>query len=197
MPKQEKSPHITAILSSGMLVVAVLFTYFGPLRITTDHQLSMPLELDEIHGIIPQSGNSFLVEYLDGRTIVVKENLQRFKQRAAFTRHSVDKLVLDEKAQVKPDNRPIIKDPEVYPCNPIVGKYNVFFVKGFVYIDAQTFIVIDNKRDYKDCPCNNPKVIRGTEPNCPHIYYNTKKKIMERARECGLGDWFPIERCSS
>ena len=180
---------------SGMLIVAALFAFFMPLTLQTVEAETYLIEAGQIERIVPTAdGTSFYIEEKSGRTIFAQESYAFFKKRAAFNRHKplarateIDgTLVFDPTAASLSDTE---------PCNPSVDGYNVYHVQGFIYIDPTTFIVIDQNRTFGDCPCDDDAVRRGKKANCPHVHHRTKKKIIDQARICGLGDRFPVRRC--
>lgn len=177
-----------------ILIFAGLFHYFLPIAVKSDKAASVLLLPDDIDAILAPANpeqSYFFIEFKDGRTVCALEQFKVFQFRIQFNRYDYQSLIHTSSKKVSIHSF----DKEEYPCNPFVGDINVFHVEGFIYIDPTTFIVIDDKRSFSDCPCNDPKVIKGRHPKCPHIHHRTKKEIIRRARACGLGDWFPIEKC--
>lgn len=178
-----------------MLIVATLFAFFMPLSIQTVEKGAYLIEPNQIERIVPTAnGSSFYIEEKSGRTIFAQESYAFFKKRAAFNRNKpLARATEIDGALVFDPTAAALSDTE--PCNPSVDGYNVYHVQGFIYIDPTTFIVIDQNRTFGDCPCDDKAVRRGKKPNCPHVHHRTKKKIIDQARSCGLGDRFPVRRC--
>lgn len=190
----KESLTLLLMLLSGFVLVAAAFHYFSPLRITTDRGATIELQPEDVIAIFPnESDRTFFIEFADS-TVAAAENFDSFRRRARFNKADFSALIKTEADKITTD---AFRNAQNYPCDPYVEGYNVFEVRGFVYINPTYFIVIGGKRRFSDCPCDDPRVIRDRHPKCPHIHHRTKQKILKRARACGLGDWFPIEKCES
>jgi len=195
MHRIKRLPKILLGSILGMILVAFAFSAFSPLSVKSLEGERYHLDVEKVERIVPlDSGEGFYIEELSGKTIMVSESWGVFKRRAALQW----KNPLKKAAEV--DNQLIFQSAIALQsdggqCDPKVDGYNVYHVQGFIYIDPTTFIVIDENRSFGECPCDDPIVKRGKKANCPHVHHRTKKKIIDRARSCGLGDWFPVRRC--
>lgn len=195
MPKIKRLPAVLFSSLLAMVLVAFAFSAFSPLTFTTIDGETYRFEAENIDRIVEVEGeDEFYIEEITGRTIIASESLDYFKQKAALKWHNPFKEVVEWNGQLTPGHAPVLQK-EGEQCDPKVDGYNVFHVQGFIYIDPTTFIVIDENRSFGECPCDDPAVKRGKKANCPHVHHRTKKKIIDRARSCGLGDWFPVRRC--
>lgn len=195
MPKIKRLP---AVLFSSLLatvLVAFAFSAFSPLTLQTLEGETYRFEAEKIDRIVELEGEEgFIIEEASGKTFITGESLEHFKQKAALKWQNPLQEVMEADGQLSFGNAPVLQR-EGDQCDPKVDGYNVFHVQGFIYIDPTTFIVIDENRSFGECPCDDPAVKRGKKANCPHVHHRTKKKIIDRARSCGLGDWFPVRRC--
>jgi len=188
----KESLALLLMLLSGFVIVAAAFHFFSPLRITTDRGATIELQPEDVIAIFPnEADNTFFVEFPDS-TVAAAENFDSFRRRARFNTADYSALIKTGADKITPAE---FQNAESYPCDPFVDGYNVFEIRGFVYINPTYFIVIGGKRRFADCPCDDPRVIRDRHPKCPHIHHRTKQAILKRARACGLGDWFPVEKC--
>lgn len=190
-----KLPTLVSLSLIGMLAVAALLAVFSPLSVKTDGGEDYQLDFDQIERIVlVEDGKTFYIEETSGKTIFTQESFGFFKTRAAFhvTQPLAGIVETDGQFVFSSTSLALSNDGQ---CDPKVDGYNVYQVQGFIYIDPTTFIVIDENRAFGDCPCDDPAVRRGRNANCPHVHHRTKKKIVDRARSCGLGDWFPVRRC--
>lgn len=181
------------VLFSWLGLVAAGFHYFSPLRVATEGA-TIELRPEEIIAIFPcASDETFFVEFRDS-TVACAEDFDSFRRRAKFNKRDYSALIKTEQDKILPAEFRATESPL---CDPVVEGYNVYEIQGFVYINPTYFIVIGGERKFSDCPCDDPRVIRDRHPKCPHIHHRTKQAILERARACGLGDWFPVEKCDS
>ncbi len=190
-----KLPTLVSLSLIGMLTVAGLLAVFSPLSVKTDGGEDYQLDFAQIERIVlVEDGKTFYIEETSGKTIFTQESFSFFKTRAAFhvTQPLAGIVETDGQFVFGSTSLALSSDGQ---CDPKVDGYNVYQVQGFIYIDPTTFIVIDENRAFGDCPCDDPAVRRGRNANCPHVHHRTKKKIVDRARSCGLGDWFPVRRC--
>lgn len=195
MPKIKRLPAILFSSLLAMVLVAFAFSAFSPLTFQTIEGETYRFESENIDRIVQVEGEEeFYIEEINGKTIVASESLDYFKQKAALKWHNPLKEAVESGGQFVLNPAPVLQR-EGDQCDPRVDGYNVFHVQGFIYIDPTTFIVIDENRSFGECPCDDPEVKRGKKRNCPHVHHRTKKKIIDRARSCGLGDWFPVRRC--
>lgn len=191
----KKLPAILLGSLLSMVLLAFAISAFIPLSVQSVEGESYRLDFEKIERIIPlDSGDGFYIEEVSGRTMMVPEPWPVFKKRAALQWNNPLNTGKAADGHLVFRSVPIGLD-EDGQCDPKVDGYNVYHVQGFIYIDPTTFIVIDENRSFGDCPCDDPAVKRGKKKNCPHVHHRTKKKIIDRARACGLGDWFPVRRC--
>ena len=195
MPKIKRLPAVLFSSLLAMVMVAFAFSAFSPLTLQTLEGETYYFKAEKIDRIVELEGeDGFYIEESSGKTIFAKESLAYFRQKAALKWQNPFKKAVEADGQLLLGNRPVLqRDGD--QCDPKVDGYNVFHVQGFIYIDPTTFIVIDENRSFGECPCDDPEVKRGKKKNCPHVHHRTKKKIIDRARSCGLGDWFPVRRC--
>ncbi|NET31660.1 MAG: hypothetical protein F6K19_06620 [Cyanothece sp. SIO1E1] len=195
MPKIKRLPAVLFSSLLAMVLVAFAFSAFSPLTFTTIEGETYRFEAENIDRIVEVEGeDEFYIEEITGKTIIASESLDYFKQKAALKWRNPIKEVVEGDGLPISGHVPVLQK-EGEQCDPKVDGYNVFHVQGFIYIDPTTFIVIDENRSFGECPCDDPAVKRGKKANCPHVHHRTKKKIIDRARSCGLGDWFPVRRC--
>ena len=195
MPKIKRLPRVLFSSLLAMVLVAFVFSAFSPLTFTTVDGETYRVEAKNIDRIVQvENEDGFYIEEISGRTILTNESFDYFKQKAALKWHNPLKEAVELRGQFVLNPAPVLQR-EGDQCDPKVDGYNVFHVQGFIYIDPTTFIVIDQNRSFGECPCDDPEVKRGKKSNCPHVHHRTKKKIIDRARSCGLGDWFPVRRC--
>ncbi len=195
MTKIKRFPAVVLSSFLAMVLVAFAFSAFSPLTFTTVEGETYRFEAENIARIVEMEGeDEFYIEEITGKTIIAAESLDYFKQKAALKWNNPSKEVVEWDGKPIPGHAPVLQK-EGEQCDPTVDGYNVFHVQGFIYIDPTTFIVIDENRSFGECPCDDPEVKRGKKANCPHVHHRTKKKIIDRARSCGLGDWFPVRRC--
>ena len=195
MPKIKRLPAVLLSSLVAMVLMAFAISAFSPLAVKTVEGQTYKFEVENIDRIIAVEGEKgFYIEETSGKTFLADESLEYFKQKAALKWQNPLKGREEVDGQILLNTRPSLQR-EGDQCNPKVDGYNVFHVQGFIYIDPTTFIVIDENRSFGECPCDDPAVKRGKKANCPHVHHRTKKKIIDRARSCGLGDWFPVRRC--
>ncbi|MBX2873306.1 MAG: hypothetical protein KTR30_14440 [Saprospiraceae bacterium] len=195
MPKIKRLPAVLFSSLLAMVLVAFAFSAFSPLTFQTIEGETYHFEAENIDRIVEVEGEEgFYIEESSGKIFIANESLEYFKQKAALKWANPFKEVAEADGQLHFGNAPVLQR-EGDQCDPKVDGYNVFHVQGFIYIDPTTFIVIDDNRSFGECPCDDPAVKRGKKANCPHVHHRTKKKIIDRARSCGLGDWFPVRRC--
>lgn len=195
MHRIKRLPKILLGSILGMVLVAFAFSAFSPLSVLSLEGERYHLDIEKIERIVPlDSGEGFYIEERSGKTIMVPEGWGVFKRRAALQwKNPLKKAAAVDNQLVFQSTLALQSDGD--QCDPKVDGYNVYHVQGFIYIDPTTFIVIDENRSFGECPCDDPVVKRGKKANCPHVHHRTKKKIIDRARSCGLGDWFPVRRC--
>lgn len=195
MHRIKRLPKVLLGSILGMILVAFAFSAFSPLSVLSLEGERYRLDIEKVERIVPlDAEEGFYIEEHSGRTIMVPESWKVFKRRAALQwRNPLKKAVAADNQLVFQSTLSVQSDGD--QCDPKVDGYNVYHVQGFIYIDPTTFIVIDENRSFGECPCDDPVVKRGKKANCPHVHHRTKKKIIDRARSCGLGDWFPVRRC--
>lgn len=142
------------------------------------------------------TGQGYVIDYMDGRQITIdRESYSSFLRRANFKVRPLSKYYQESPDGLLFNNCQTLETAST-ECDPIVKGINVFYIRGFLKVNAQMFVVIYGDGDFEDCNCNDPKVILGKKPYCKLVYHNTKKDIINKARECGLGDYFPEKSCS-
>lgn len=195
MHKIKRLPTILLGSMLSMVLLAFAISAFTPLTVQSVEGKSYRLDLEKIERIVPLENEAgFYIEEVSGRTIMTSESWDLFKRRAALQwKNPLRNAAVQDNQWIFQAARAGQMDGG--QCDPKVDGYNVYHVQGFIYIDPTTFIVIDENRSFGECPCDDPAVKRGKKENCPHVHHRTKKKIIDRARACGLGDWFPVRRC--
>lgn len=195
MHKIKRLPTLFLGSLLSMILLAFAISAFSPLTVQSVEGETYRLNPEKIERIVRLEGEEgFYIEEVSGKTIMVSDSWDLLEKRAALQWKNPLK---GAEAQ---DNQLIFQTAALGQmnadqCDPKVDGYNVYHVQGFIYIDPTTFIVIDENRSFGECPCDDPAVKRGKKENCPHVHHRTKKKIIDRARTCGLGDWFPVRRC--
>lgn len=184
------------IAGLGIILAAAMFTYLLPASVLTAEWRIHQVEYDQICTLKEQAAQpGFVIEYQDGRQIkVLRESMDIFLKRTEFNYRPLSNYYTKESAQLYFNN---CQNPATaaMDCDPMVKGLNVFYIHGFLKVNAQMFVVIYGDGDFDDCNCSDPKVILGKKPYCKLIYHNTKKSILRRARACGLGDYFPEKSC--
>lgn len=185
----------TILLS--ILVVAVIFSLLFPASVLTSGWRIHHVEYKNICYIQANSqGKGFIIDYQDGRQILVdRESYNSFLRRADFNIRPLSKFYEKSPDGLLFNKCRLSEATTTTECNPYVKGINVFYIRGFIKVNSQMFVVIYGDGDFEDCNCNDPKVILGKKPYCKLVYHSTKKDIISRARECGLGDYFPEKSC--
>lgn len=191
--------YIWQVLLGGIVMMALVFSYILPVSVLTTEWRVHRLDYNDICEIQPKlTGKGFIIDYVDGRQFQVdRESLSAFFKRANFNIRPLSKYYQKTADTYLFNNCRTIEREEAQAtdCNPMVKGLNVFYVRGFLKVNPQMFVVIYGDGDFENCNCDDPKVILGKKPYCKLVYHGTKKDILRRARECGLGDYFPEKSC--
>lgn len=181
----------------SILLVAGIFAYLLPASVLTSDWRIHQVDYRKICHIQANSGDKgFIINYQDGCQVLVdRESFDSFLRRANFNIKPLSRYYQQGEEGLLFKN---CKQLEVATteCDPVVKGINVFYIRGFIKVNAQMFVVIYGDGNFEDCNCKDPKVILGKKPYCKLIYHNTKKDIINKARECGLGDYFPEKACN-
>lgn len=165
-------------------IIAVLgFHYFLPLRIWTTDGKVIALPYDEITSIEANDEiglTQISIKQGEQHILLTKEPFNRLKWRAGFNKAPYNSLFSEIPTQ---------RD------HCYVGKYDLFNLKGFIQLTPQMFVAVMAPYEFEDCPCDDKKVFLNKNPKCPVIYNQKKKQMLNAARSCGLGDYFPVLRC--
>ena len=183
-------PGIIGLLVFSTLLFTMGFHYFLPLNVVAESGEILTLDLAVIdHIATNETTETVFIHYQDGRSFLLLDKPRAFYRKAGLNRYDYKGLIREEQPGL------ITSVPgELRDCNRYVDNIDIFHVRGFVYVSPTMFILIQDPADFTDCPCEL-KVIRNKNPQCPVIHHRTKKKIIDQARECGLGDWFPVRKC--
>ncbi len=192
MNSEKKAPNIIALIFVGSMLCAAGFQYFLPLKMTTENETNYTLEYEHIHSIQPDhQEQTFYVTFKDGRTIRSKEGFDYFETKSGFN-------INDYSEKIKTSKNIAINALDFGTsdhCDPHVGDYNVFEIHSFIQIDPTYFIVL-HEGNIATCSCDDEDVLKGRVPACPWEHHRLKMEILNRMRQCDLGDWIPIEECS-